>query len=121
MKWETTPAFDADFKRLSANEQQLFRTAVREAFAPAAERRAANPSAAWPRRLRVKGVRGAPGIWEMTWSFSGPDGRATFEWTKVEGEQAIRWRRVGGHEIFGDPARRVESLSGRDAAGSGVS
>ena len=105
MKWETTPAFDADFNRLSENEQQLFRRAVQEAFAPAADRRAANPSAAWPRRLRVKGVRGAPGIWEMTWSFSGPDGRTTFEWTEIEGEQAIRWRRVGGHEIFAAPAR----------------
>lgn len=104
MKWETTPAFDADFKRLSENEQQLFRKAVRDAFASAADRRAANPSAAWPRRLRVKAVRGAPGIWEMTWSFSGPAGRATFEWTKIEEEQAIRWRRVGGHEIFDTPA-----------------
>ena len=58
MKWETTRGFDADFNRLSENEQQLFRKAVRDAFAPAADRRAANPSAAWPRRLRVKGVRG---------------------------------------------------------------
>jgi hypothetical protein len=41
----------------------------------------------------------------MTWSFSGPDGRATFEWTEIEAEPAIRWRRVGGHEIFDAPAR----------------
>jgi hypothetical protein len=55
--------------------------------------------------LRVKDVEGARGIWEMTWSFSGPDGRATFEWVQVEGERAIRWRRVGGHGMLNDPAR----------------
>ena len=60
---------------------------------------------AWPKSLRVRDVEGASGIWEMTWSFAGPDGRATFEWITIEGEQAVRWRRVGGHEIFNDPAR----------------
>jgi hypothetical protein len=39
----------------------------------------------------------------MTWSFSGPDGRATFEWVLVDGEPGIRWRRIGGHAIFGSP------------------
>ncbi len=39
----------------------------------------------------------------MTWSFAGPDGRATFEWVTVHGEPAVRWRRVGGHAIFGNP------------------
>ncbi len=24
---------------------------------------------------------------EMTWSFSGPDGRATFEWVRVDGDR----------------------------------
>ena len=45
----------------------------------------------------------APGIWEMTWSFAGPDGRATFEWIRIAGEPGIRWRRIGGHAIFGQP------------------
>jgi len=40
----------------------------------------------------------------MTWSFSGPDGRATFEWIEIDGEPAIFWRRVGGHEILGEPS-----------------
>jgi hypothetical protein len=105
VKWETTPAFDADLRRLSPHEATLFRTVVREDFVPAAERLAADPSTGWPKRLRVRDVRGAPGIWEMTWSFSGPDGRATFEWTSIAGQRGIRWRRVDGHEIFGDPAR----------------
>jgi len=51
----------------------------------------------------VKDVEGAPGVWEMTWSFAGPDGRATFEWIEIEGETASRWRRIGGHAILGAP------------------
>ena len=39
----------------------------------------------------------------MTWSFASPDGRATFEIVTVDGEQRIRWRRVGGHEVFRNP------------------
>jgi hypothetical protein len=57
----------------------------------------------WPAALRIKRVQGAPGIWELTWSFAGPDGRATFELIEVGGEPAIRWRRIGGHEIFAEP------------------
>jgi hypothetical protein len=57
----------------------------------------------WPAALRIKRVQGAPGIWELTWSFAGPDGRATFELVEVGGEPAIRWRRIGGHEIFAEP------------------
>jgi hypothetical protein len=57
----------------------------------------------WPKNLRVKDVEGAPGVWEMTWSFSGPDGRATFEYVEISGDLAIRWRRIGGHDIFDSP------------------
>jgi hypothetical protein len=102
VKYETTPAFDADFKRLTEDEQKLFRKAL-TAFIPAADRLAADPAARWPKSLRVKDVEGAAGIWEMTWSFSGPDGRATFEWITIDGERAIRWRRVGVHEVFKEP------------------
>jgi hypothetical protein len=46
-------------------------------------------------------------VWEMTWSFSGPDGRATWEWVNVDGEEgaqpAVRWRRIGDHRIFKAP------------------
>ena len=104
MKWRAA-AFEADVRRLSAQELRLFRTVVREQFAPAADRFGADSAATWPKKLRVRRVAGAPGVWELAWSFSGPDGRATFEWVEIEGEPGIRWRRVGGHEIFRDPAR----------------
>jgi hypothetical protein len=58
---------------------------------------------AWPTSLRVKDVEGAPGLWEMTWSLAGPDGRAKFEWIEIDGEPAIRWRCIGGHAILGAP------------------
>jgi hypothetical protein len=92
LKFELTPAFEGDWARLSPSERAKFREAVR-----------ADPAAPWPKSLRVKNVEGAPGVWEMTWSFSGPDGRATFEWIEIDGEPGIRWRRAGGHAIFGAP------------------
>lgn len=102
MKFERTGAFDADWRRLSAQERELFRAKVRD-FHEAAVAQAGNPGTRWPGGLRVKSVEGAPGIWEMTWSFSGPDGRATFEWMTIDGASGIRWRRIGGHAIFKTP------------------
>ena len=103
MKFELTPAFEGDWARLSGSERATFREVVTERFHPACERRRADPTSAWPTSLLVKDVEGAPGIWEMTWSFAGPDGRATFEWIEIRGEPGIRWRRIGGHAIFGAP------------------
>ena len=102
MKFEVTDAFRADRKRLSKSEQRLVSEAL-AAFVAACDRYAADPTAAWPSSLRVKNVEGAPGVLEMTWSFSGPDGRATFAWSQVDGQLAVRWRRIGGHEIFSKP------------------
>ena len=103
MRFVTSPSFDADWGRLSRTEQGLFRDVVLTSFHPACERRRADPTAAWPAKLRVRAVQSAPAIWEMTWSFAGPDGRATFEWIAIDGEPGIRWRRIGGHAIFGEP------------------
>ncbi len=52
--------------------------------------------------LRVKGVQGGGGVFEMTWA---PDGRATFEFgdPEREGHAHVVWRRVGTHAIFGQP------------------
>lgn len=103
MKFRFTARFAGDLRRLSRAELELFRKIVRERFHPAAVAHAADPTSAWPKSLRVKRVRGVEGIWEMTWSFTGPDGRATFEWIEIDGEPAIRWRRIGGHDVFGSP------------------
>jgi len=102
VKFETTASFDGDFARLSESERKLFLDALK-AFVPACDEYAKYPAFKWPKTLRVKDINGAPGIWEMTWSFSGPDGRATFEWIQIDGALALRWRRVGSHGIFKKP------------------
>lgn len=103
MKFDRSFRFDRDLRRLSIPELRLFRTVVREQFSPACDRYASDPSTRWPASLRIKSVQNHPGVLEMTWSFAGPDGRATFEFVTVEGELRVRWRRVGGHDIFREP------------------
>lgn len=100
--FERTDSFKADWRGLPDRERELFRGVIKR-FHVAAEQVATGDGRSWPRALRVKAVTSAPGIWEMTWSFSGPDGRATFEWVQIDGAPAIRWRRIGGHEVFGRP------------------
>lgn len=102
MKFELTQSFRGDVERLSREERNLVRQKL-PAFVASCERYAGDPSAKWPASLRVRDVEGAPGILEVTFSFSGPDIRATFEWTDIDGELAVRWRRIGGHRVFGHP------------------
>ena len=101
MKYERTERARRDYARLNDQEKQHFKDAVRlmnDAF----DRREHHSFPIWPRQLRIKDVEGAKGIWEMTWEWS--NGRATFEYVEVGGgEVAIRWRRIGGHEIFREP------------------
>ncbi len=102
MTFQTTPAFDRDYKRLTKQYQDKFRKLIPR-FNAAVERATHGETAPWPNGMRVKPVKGAEGIWELTWSMDDPDGRATWEWVTVGGEQAIRWRRVGDHAIFDAP------------------
>ncbi|MDA8209532.1 MAG: hypothetical protein M0Z92_11105 [Actinomycetota bacterium] len=107
MRFELTASFKADYRRLSQREQELFKEAVR-LFSDSCDKFVdTGDLGAWRSSLRVKAIVGGHGIFEMTWNFSGPDGRATWEWCTVEVEgkkhPAVRWRRVGGHSIFGDP------------------
>jgi len=91
-----------DWSRLSARERRLFRD-VLPSFNEACDRIATDPAARFSSSLRVKDIENAPGILEMTWSFSGPDGRATFEWVTIDAARGVRWRRIGGHAIFKKP------------------
>ncbi len=52
--------------------------------------------------LRIKGVAGAPGVFELTFA---PDGRATYEYGPETrpGHARIIWRRVGTHAVFSRP------------------
>jgi hypothetical protein len=94
--YDRADRFKADYSKLSPDEQARFRETVTEKFVPALR------SGQFPPGLRVKGVQGADGVYEMTWA---PDGRATFEYgpEQIPGERHVVWRRVGGHAIFGTP------------------
>jgi len=107
VKFETTPAFDVDVRRLKAEHLAQFRDVVVTRFAPSCDAWAAATDAGgafiWPKALRTHPMKGRPGVWEMTWSFASPDGRATFEFVRIGQEWRCRWRRVGDHGVYADP------------------
>lgn len=102
MKFRTTPAFDRDWKRLPVEHKRSFRERMGE-FNKACDAYAEHRAAVWPAATRVSQLVGTHGIWEMTWSFAGPDGRATFEFILDDGVLHCQWRRVGDHTIYGRP------------------
>jgi hypothetical protein len=103
VRYQTTPRFDSDYKALKPEHKAAFRE-VLDAFIAACDTYAERPgSSRWPKGLRVSPMKSAPGIWEMTWSFASPDGRATFEWVTDEQGLLLRWRRIGDHSIYHDP------------------
>ena len=88
--------FGVDFDALSPEQQSAFLSSVALFVADlrGGER--------FRNGLRVKGVKGAAGIFEMTWA---DDGRATFEYgdSIVAGEPHIVWRRVGTNAVLQRP------------------
>jgi hypothetical protein len=90
------PRFDKDFAGLTHDEQAAFRPAVAKFVEDMAR------GGPFRKGLRVKGVQGSPGIFEMTW---GDHGRATFQYgpNQLPGEARVIWRRVGTHAIFSNP------------------
>ena len=90
-----TDRFRRDLAALSAAQKAAFRAAAAKFVTDL-------PSERFGPGLRVKGVQGAAGVFEMTWA---DDGRATFEYGSAvrEGETHIIWRRVGAHDIFTRP------------------
>jgi hypothetical protein len=86
-----------EFAKLTEAQQDQFAVAMKHMVE---DLRAKRPFRA---SLRVKGVQGHPGIFEMTWNKT--DGRATFSFGSevIPGEPHIIWRRIGRDEIFGNP------------------
>jgi hypothetical protein len=106
VKFRTTPAFEADYRKLKREHRTAFRELVVEKFAPACDQWAAERGAGtfqWPKSLRVAVLAGTRGIHEMTWSFASPDGRATFELVRDGDEWVCLWRRVGDHDVYRRP------------------
>ena len=88
--------FGADFTRLSPAQQAAFLAAAEQFVEDLGAGRR------FRKGLRVKGVQGASGVFEMTWA---DDGRATFQYGDAvhAGEPHVIWRRVGTHDIFKQP------------------
>ena len=88
--------FRADFERLTPSQQAAVLVAVQQFVNDIQAGRG------FRKGLRVKGIQGASGIFEMTWA---PDGRATFEDAPevFQGEPHVVWRRVGTHAVFKQP------------------
>ena len=117
MRFETTPRWDADWKALKPEHKRQFLEVVRDfntacdAYAKAYERaqdakdaaKEKTPAHRWPAALRVSPMKSAAGVWEMTWSFASPDGRATFELIHDEAGLILRWRRIGDHSVYKRP------------------
>ena len=90
-----TESFKRDHAALTPAQKAAFREAVTHFIQDL-------PTGRFRKGLRVKGVKGARGIYEMTWA---GDGRATFRYgePKIEGEPHVIWRRIGTHDIFREP------------------
>jgi len=105
LKYSWTARFQNDYRKLGEREQALFHAAVRKVNATYRDYRRNHDlgTLRWPTSLRVKRVTGALGVYELTWSFGRPAGRATFEFFKKGSQLGILWRRIGGHAIFKEP------------------
>jgi hypothetical protein len=93
--YDLTARFRRDFKELTVQQKQAVRKAMRAFVADMKK-------GAFRKSLRVKGVHGAGGVFEMTWA---PDGRCTFEYGPEvrAGEPHVIWRRCGTHDVFRKP------------------
>lgn len=103
MKYRTLDSFRRDLARLPLLHQQMFMKALREHFLPAIDAGSFTGVPPWPTRLRVHRLSNSD-VYTITWSFSSPDGRATFHLDKNDsGEPLLVWRRIGDHGIYREP------------------
>lgn len=93
--YEVTPRFITDLDHLTPEQRQRFLRVVHGSFVP--DLRVGRFRAG----LRIKGLRCAPGVYELTWA---GDGRATWSYGKpIRGVQHIVWHRVGTHSVLTRP------------------
>jgi len=104
MKYFRLSSFLADWKALPERERALVRQWLAEDFLPTVAAYEADPAGfVWPKSLRFERLQEAGGICAVSWSFAGPDGRATFQFSVVDGEPVVVWRRIGHHNIYKQP------------------
>jgi hypothetical protein len=93
--WSTAESFEQDFGKLTGDEKAKFKKAVTAFVTDIKKRR-------FRKGLRIRGVKGAEGVFEMTWA---KNGRATFQYGPEvrPGDPHVIWRRCGTHAIFRKP------------------
>ncbi len=93
---EILDSFWKDWDALTTEQRTTFLVAVRHFIEDLAR------GQGFRNGLRVKGVQGFPGVFEMTWA---DNGRATFSYgvSPHPGDTHIIWRRIGTHAIFRQP------------------
>lgn len=89
---ERSPEFIKLYRRLTGDQKALFRAAVAKFIADLRRGKG------FRKGLRVKRIKGAPGMFELTWL----DGRAVFSYGNPvnEGEPHIVWHAVGTHDVL---------------------
>jgi hypothetical protein len=103
MRFRVYKSFDRDVGKLPPEHYQTFREIVHKHFLPAIAAGSFTGKPPWPTRLRIHRLQGSS-VYSLTWSFSSPDGRATFHLeTDENGEPLLVWRRIGNHSIYQDP------------------
>ena len=95
---EETEAFLRDYRHLSQEQRRRLNAALVRFIEDLREMEAGRRDRFRP-GLRVKAVRGAAGLYEMSWA---PDGRAPFSWGYpiTEGSLHVVWQRCGDHRIL---------------------
>lgn len=100
MRFRTLTSFDRDLARLPREHPQWFREVLRAHLLPAIDAGSFTGTPPWPQRLRVHRLTGTA-IYSITWSFTSPDGRATFHLERAQdGQPLLVWRRIGTHSIY---------------------
>jgi hypothetical protein len=98
VRYQTAPGFDSALAKLPHEHRRLFITAIRSHLIPALAAGAHRGDSPWPPRLRVHKI---DEVYALTWSFSGPDGRALFTiGPDADGEPILTWLAIGYHDIY---------------------
>lgn len=90
--YQITETFQNGYAALSAEHRRAFHRALRRFIEDTTAGRYRNS-------LRVKGIQGMPGCFEMTWA---GDGRAIFSYGPevLPGKRHVVWLAVGSHAIL---------------------
>lgn len=96
--YDISTAFERTWGKLTPNQTHRFRIQL-EKFVEDLTAMEEGRRTAFRRGLRIKKLRGANDVYEMTWD---SDGRATFAMGNPiqEGRFHIVWLDIGGHEIL---------------------